>query len=150
MCTIVQNYTKIKLVFLTSVLSFHFFQNINHIGNSHCYCGIFQLTCANIRFLTFDNSSQVLQAEFTNYVCKRSLGQGNVSIPVCQSFCSRGVSTPLHARIHIPQGRHLPGRPPLHPPTPWADTPPPRILWDTVNKQAECTFITKLIHEIVL
>ena len=37
---------------------------------------------------------------------KWSLGQLNVFTPVCQSFCSRGVSAPLHAGIHIPLGRY--------------------------------------------
>ena len=43
---------------------------------------------------------------------KRSLGQGNVFTPVCQSFCSQGVSDPLNAGIHTPLGTLT-----------WADTP---------------------------
>ena len=38
---------------------------------------------------------------------KRSLRQGNVFTPVCQSFCSGGVSAPLHDGIH-PLGRPPP------------------------------------------
>ena len=53
-------------------------------------------------------------------VHKRSLRQGNVFTPVCHSVHGGGGSALLHAGIHPP----------------WADTPPPRILWDMVNKQA--------------
>ena len=39
--------------------------------------------------------------------CKRSFGQGNIFIGMCQEFCSRGGSASVHARM----------------PPPWADTP---------------------------
>ena len=44
-------------------------------------------------------------------VLLRSLGQGNVLTSVCQSFCSQGVSVPLHARIHTPQADTPPADP---------------------------------------
>ena len=62
------------------------------------------------------------------------LRQGNVFTPVCQSFCSLGVSaTPLLVRH--PLGRHPQAD------TPWADAllgryPLHIACWDTVNKRA--------------
>ena len=55
-------------------------------------------------------------------------GQGDVFTPVCHSV-HRGegnMSAPLHAGLHTPLGRY---------PTP-GQTPPTRILRDTVNKRA--------------
>ena len=37
---------------------------------------------------------------------QRSLGQGNVFTPVCDSVHKGGVSAPLHAGIHTPQAEH--------------------------------------------
>ena len=53
---------------------------------------------------------------------KRSLGQGNVFTPVCDSVHG-GVSTPLHAA-------------PPRADTPGQTHPPPQILRDTVNMWA--------------
>ena len=50
---------------------------------------------------------------------KRSLGQGNIFIGVCQEFCSQGGSLP-----QCMLGCHPPGADTLSPPG--ADTPPPR------------------------
>ena len=56
--------------------------------------------------------------------CKRNLGQGNVFTPVCQSFCSRGVSPWTDT---IPSQTPTPPRqtPPRQTPPRWADTPAP-------------------------
>ena len=54
-------------------------------------------------------------ASETFTACKRTLGQGNVFPPVCDSL--HGGSAPLHGGIHPlgrhPLGRHPPGRHPL-------------------------------------
>ena len=80
-----------------------------------------------------NRSTQRLVEIFT--ARKRSLGQGNIFISVCQEFCSQGGST----WAGTPPGRHTPplGKPPRQtspgqtppwqtPPRqtpPWADTP---------------------------
>ena len=72
-------------------------------------------------------SKSVCSVIFT--VRKRSLGQGNVFTPVCQSFCSRGGACPTTCWDTYPLGRHPPG---IHPspllgrPLTQADTPSPR------------------------
>ena len=53
---------------------------------------------------------------------KRSLGQGNVFTPVCDSVHRGGVSAPLHAGIHLAIDRPAPGRH-THTHPPWADIP---------------------------
>ena len=89
-----------------------------------------------------ENSIRVNCTETIFTTRKRSLGQGNVFIPVCDSVHRRGVcliacwDTPSWA--DTPLGKHSLGR---H--TPWTDTSP---LLDTVNKQAvhillECTLV---------
>ena len=51
---------------------------------------------------------------------KRSLGQGNIFIGVCQEFCSQGgVSASVHAGMP-PPSRHHP---------PWEQTPPPGTMY---------------------
>ena len=60
----------------------------------------------------------------------RSLGQGHVFTPVCDSVHGEGVSAPLHAGIHTPLGRHPqtdspPGQTPAKGETLQADTHPP-------------------------
>ena len=55
---------------------------------------------------------------------KRSLGQDNIFIGVCQEFCSRGGGVCLSACWDTPSGRHSPGRYPSlgrHPSPPPAD-----------------------------
>ena len=57
-------------------------------------------------------------------------GRGNVFTPVCQSFCSQGVSASLHTGIHTPSRQTTPSPPSLgRPPTLW-------ILQDMANKRA--------------
>ena len=87
--------------------------------------------------------------------CKRSLGQGNVFIPVfdsvhrggggynCASFCSQEG---LHPATRG-GGLHLEGG--------WLDPPPNRILRDTVNERVvrillECIFVDgrNLVHRM--
>ena len=68
--------------------------------------------------------------------------------PVCQSFCLRGgVSASVHAEIHTPQSRHLPGsrhppgvdtprsRHPLEQTTPWSRHPPKQTPPCTVHAE---------------
>ena len=74
---------------------------------------------------------------FTDH--KRSLGQGHIFTPVCDSVHRGVVSSPLHVGIHTspgiqPPGRHHPGRHPPGQTSPWADAP--RMLQDMVNKRA--------------
>ena len=96
-------------------------------------------------------SKSVCSVIFT--VRKRSLGQGNVFTPVCQSFCSRGGACPTTCWDTYPLGRHPPGihpspllgRPP-HPgrlPLSRADTP--RMLQYTVNKR-----VVRILLECIL
>ena len=54
------------------------------------------------------------------YHLQTKLQKGNVFTPVCQSFCSEGMSSSLHVGIHNPPGQTPPGQTP-----PWADTQPP-------------------------
>ena len=88
--------------------------------------------------------------------CKRSVGQGNVFPPVCDSVHrGEGVSAPLHAGIHPQTDTHTPWTQiPLgyihthlghtHPGhillletlTPWTHPSPSGVLRDTVNKRA--------------
>ena len=69
------------------------------------------------------------------------------------SVCPRGVSAPLHARIHSPPGSEADT--PRQTPPPWADNPPGQTTplrsacWDTVNKRAvrmplECILVLLL------
>ena len=53
---------------------------------------------------------------------KRSLGQGNVFTPVCDSVHRGGESAPLHAGIHLAIGRPAPRQAHTHS-YPWADIP---------------------------
>ena len=63
---------------------------------------------------------------------KRSLGQGNIFIGVCQEFCSQGgVSASVHAGIHppreqTPSGADTPGSRCPQKQTPLEQTPPPQ------------------------
>ena len=100
-----------------------------------------------------------------NEVCK-----GYVFTPVCQSFCSQGVSAPVHAGIHIPpwtRGRHHPRTRGRHPPHPLdrrqtppgseanPPAPPPHqqcMLGDTGNKRAvrillECILVRNAVKK---
>ena len=65
------------------------------------------------------------------------------------SVCPRGLSTPLHARIHPPDQRQTPPSPGTrgrHPPPPGADTPPPKcMLGDTGNKR-----VVRILLECIL
>ena len=58
------------------------------------------------------------------------LQQSNIFTDICQSFCSGGMSTLVHAGIHLlgrytPMGRYTPWQVHTHPP-PGRYTPPPR------------------------
>ena len=71
---------------------------------------------------------------------KRSLGQGNVFTPVCQSFCSQGGLHPAGSASGV-VGLHSESAT-----RGWADPPSHQILWDMVNEWAvrillECTLV---------
>ena len=87
-------------------------------------------------------------------VRKRSLGQGNIFIGVCQEFCSRGVvcfrGVSARGGGHVCSlgGCLLPGGVCLLPggATWWRPTPPPRrILLRAVRILLECIFVFLII-----
>ena len=106
--------------------------------NDHCFLSKIS-TCASGQV---NWKSACLRAKFTwttgwvltdfcssnNYVYRpqTKLQKGNVSTPVCQSFCSQGVSASVHA------GKHTPSRQtPPHPVHAGIHTPLPSACWDT-------------------
>ena len=91
-----------------------------------------------IALLSCNHMIKILIQKYTRYRPQTKLRKGNVFTPVCQSFCSQG-STPVHAGICHPQGRHLPWAAPWQTP-PWADTPRQTTPWaqppgETPHKQ---------------
>ena len=78
---------------------------------------------------------------------KRTLGQGNIFVGMCQQFCSQGVSASVHVGISPQEQDHAP---------PWDQAPPrdqvlPReqsMLGDMVNERAVCILLkcNRVLH----
>ena len=66
---------------------------------------LYQLTYGN-RLMDFECLLNFFWVLY--YRPQTKLRKGNVFTPVCQSFCSGGVSGPVHAGIRHPTGRHPP------------------------------------------
>ena len=115
-----------------------------------------------LKAVTLSNTSYVVLLFKTNQVCalvvitarKRSLEQGNIFTPVCQSFCSQeGGSASVHAGIPPPLPRTRHPTPPQKPGTPPGSRPPPprtsrRLLLRTVHILLECILVSKRIGNL--